>query len=203
MRENRSYQRKKSRFMPKNKWGKVKGLREKCLGDKRESFCRERSEKYEKENALKLYIETRILMDRGAVESYRTLILDRYICRGAIEHMSTAKKPWWIKQLSRSYQEDRNFLDGPRICREAIETNSRKLQWFKNAIRFVEKSSPRVSIDSYLSRAVEKLSRWAKAVFQWREQHKYECNQACYPIKYSNNILSSQNHLSIRKMSSI
>ena len=35
-----------------------------------------------------------------------------------------AKLPWWIKQLLSSYQPNRNFLDGSRICREAIETNS-------------------------------------------------------------------------------
>ena len=57
--------------------GKVKGLREKCLGEKGESFYRERSERNEKEIALKLYIEKRISMDRGAVESCRALILDR------------------------------------------------------------------------------------------------------------------------------
>jgi len=51
-----------------NQVGNVKGLREKCLGEKRESFCREKSEKNEKEIALKLYIETRISMDRGGVK---------------------------------------------------------------------------------------------------------------------------------------
>ena len=30
--------------------GKVKGLREKCLGEKRKSFCRERSKRNEKKN---------------------------------------------------------------------------------------------------------------------------------------------------------
>ena len=44
-----------------------------------------------------------------------------------IENLSMAKKPQWIKKLSRNYRTDRNFLDGSRICREAIETNSRKL----------------------------------------------------------------------------
>ena len=41
------------------------------------------------------------------------------------------------------------------IDQEAIETNYRKLQWIENAIRSVKKSNPRVSIDSYLSKAVE------------------------------------------------
>ena len=38
---------------------------------------------------------------------------------------------------------------------EAIETNFRKLRWIEDAIRSVEKRSPRVSIDSYLSRSDE------------------------------------------------
>ena len=100
---------------------------------------------------------------------------------------------------SNSYRANRNFLDGSRIYREAIETNSRKFRWIENVIRSVEKSNPWVSINSYLSRSVEKLLRWAKIVFQRREKHKNECNQACYPTKDPNNILNFQNHLSTRK----
>ena len=49
--------------------GKGEGLREKWLGEKGESFCQERLERNEKKKiALKLYIETKISMDRGAVE---------------------------------------------------------------------------------------------------------------------------------------
>ena len=54
-----------------------------------------------------------------------------------------------------------------------------------------------------MSRGIEKLSRCAKTVFQRREKHKQECNQACYPTKDPNNIVISQNHLSTRKMTSI
>ena len=75
------------------------------------------------------------------------------------------KKPWWIKKLSRNYRTDRNFLDGSGICREAIETNSRKLRWIEGALRSVEKSNPRVSIASHLSRFVEKLSSLMKNSF--------------------------------------
>jgi len=134
-----------------------------------------------------------------SVESCRALILDRYIYRGAIEHLSTEKKPRWIEQLSRSYREDRNFLNGLRISREVIEKNSKKFWWIKNVIRSVEKSNPRVSINRFLSRAIEKLSRWAKIVFQRREKHRNECNQACYSAKDPTNILSFKNHLSTRK----
>ena len=73
---------------------------------------------------------------------------------------------------------------------EAIETNSRKLRWIEDAIRSVKKRSSRVSIDSYLSRSVEKLSNFIKTVFQRGEKHKNECNQASYSTKDPNNILS-------------
>ena len=38
-----------------------------------------------------------------------------------------------------------------------------------------------------------------KTVFQGREKHINECNQACYSIKDPNNIISSQNHLLTKK----
>ena len=38
-----------------------------------------------------------------------------------------------------------------------------------------------------------------KIVFQIREKHKHECNQTCNSTKDPNNILNSQNHLSIKK----
>ena len=125
----------------------------------------------------------------------RQMNLSRW-CRESIN----GKMPRRIEKLSRIYRPDRNFLDGSRICREAIEKNSRKLRWIKNAIRSVEKSSPRVSIDSYLPRSVEKLLSLIKTIFQGREQHRNECNQASYSTKDPNNILSSQKHLSTRKM---
>ena len=52
-----------NKIWAENQVGKVKGLREKCLGEKRESFCREKLERNEKEIMLKIYIETQILMD--------------------------------------------------------------------------------------------------------------------------------------------
>ena len=104
-------------------------------------------------------------MDRGSIEICRALNLDKYeilswnsvkvlsrICRGAVENLSMAKSPRWIKKLSRSYRPDRNFLDESRICQETIETNSKKFQWIENAIRSVEVKSPRGSIDRKRSR---------------------------------------------------
>ena len=67
----------------------------------------------------------------------------------------------------------------------------------------VQTRRKRGSIHSNLSKGIEKLSRCAKTVFQRREKHKHECNQTCYSTKDPNNILSSQKHLSSRKMSSI
>ena len=39
---------------------------------------------------------------------------------------------------------DRNVLDGSRICREAMETNSRKFRWIEDAIRSIEKKQSKV-----------------------------------------------------------
>ena len=62
--------------------------------------------------------------------------------------VSTAKCPRWIEGLSRIYWANKNFLDGLRICREAIKTNSQKLRWIKIAITTIEKRSLKGSIDS-------------------------------------------------------
>ena len=95
---------------------------------------------------------------------------------------------------------DRNFLDGSRICREAIQTNSKKLRWIKDALRSIKKRSPKVSIDNYLLRSVEKLSSLIETVFSKRgKTHRNECNQASYSTKDPNNMLSTQKHLSTRK----
>ena len=37
-----------------------------------------------------------------------------------------------------SYRADKNFLDGSRICQEAIKTNSQKLQWIDIALTSVK-----------------------------------------------------------------
>ena len=47
----------------KNQVGKVKRLSEKCLGERKECFCREKSERSEKKIVQKLYIEKQSLMD--------------------------------------------------------------------------------------------------------------------------------------------
>ena len=42
-----------------------------------------------------------------------------------------------------------------------------------------------------------------KTIFQRREKHKYECNQACNSTKDPSNILSSQNHLLTKILSTM
>ena len=76
-----------------------------------------------------------------------------------------------------------------------------KARWIEIALTSVETRRKRGLLDSNLSRAIEKLSRWAKTVFQGKEKHRHECNQACNTTKDPINILSSQNHLSITILS--
>ena len=57
--------------------GKVKRLSEKCLGERKEIFYREKSERNEMKFALNLYIETRSSMDRELSRICRALILKR------------------------------------------------------------------------------------------------------------------------------
>ena len=64
--------------------GKVKRLSEKCLGERKEIFYREKSERNEMKFALNIYIETRSSMDQELSRICTTLILDRWSCRGAI-----------------------------------------------------------------------------------------------------------------------
>ena len=47
----------------------------------------------------------------------------------AVEKLLSKSKPRWIKQLSSIYQADRKFLNGSRICQEAVELD--KKQFFK------------------------------------------------------------------------
>ena len=57
--------------------GKVKRLSEKCLGERKEIFYQEKSERNEMKFALNLYIETRSSMDRELSRICRALILER------------------------------------------------------------------------------------------------------------------------------
>ena len=119
---------------------------------------------------------------RVAIEQKLTLM-----DRTAIEHLPSRQKvSRWIKNLSRSYQD-----------------KVQKARCIEIALTFIKTRRKRGSIDSNLSKDVEKLSRCAKIVFQRRKKHIYECNQTCYSTKDPKNMLNSQNHLSTRKMTSI
>ena len=113
------------------------------------------------------------------------------MARRSYREVSTAKWLRWIEKLSSIYQAYRNFLDGSRICREAIKLDSQKPWWIEITITAIEKGSSRGCRDC------------SKTDFQRREKHRHECNQAYYLTKDPTNILSSQKHLSSRKMSSI
>ena len=142
-------------------------------------------------------------MDRGSIEIMSNINSRQMNLLRCYQEFVDGKKPWWIEKLSRIHRPEKNFLDGSRICQEAIETNSRKFRWIEDAIRSTKKKKSKGSIDSYLLRSVEKLSSLIKTVFWRGEKHRNECNQACYSTKDPNNILSSQKHLSTRKMWSI
>ena len=82
-----------------------------------------------------------------------------------------ARGSWQIEKLSSSYRAeanlngsnnywvDKKFLDGLRICREAIETNSRKLRWIEIALTSVEKGRSKISMDSYLSISYQNVQK--------------------------------------------
>ena len=57
---------------------------------------------------------------------------------------------------------------------------------YQEAVENAIKNSWRVLIGTNLSRAIEKLSRWVKTVFQRREKQRLEYNQSSYPTKEPN-----------------
>ena len=123
------------------------GVRRKSLGRWGDEFCWERLGEM-REVSCKPYIKT---FTARWIERYwelsRIKISQKELLSNCQE-ASTAKWPWRIKQLSRIYQAYRNFLDGSRIYREAIELDSQKSRWIKIAITTIEKGSSRGSIDS-------------------------------------------------------
>ena len=72
----------------------------KVFGREKEGFCWKRSKKSKFDFALDLFLENAFRW----IEICRALILDKWICQGAIENLSTAK-----------------YLDGLRSYREFIE----------------------------------------------------------------------------------
>ena len=126
------------------------GSEGRVFGGREKKFCREREVKMKFDFALGIYIEnaSRWIEDLSSTKSQQI-----WIYWGAVKNLPMAKSPRWIRILLRIYRPDKIFLDGSRICWEAIETNSRKLRWIKNAIRSIEINNPRSSIDRKLSRS--------------------------------------------------
>ena len=103
-----------------------------------------------------------------------------------------AKLPRWIEQLSSSYQPNRNFLNGSRIYREAIETNSEiSMDWKCDKIYREKKKEG-------LNRC-EVIELDKKEFFKERKTQRDECKQASYSNIDPINMLSSQKHLSTKK----
>ena len=73
----RIIQKEENNLCAEDQVGKVKRLSEKCLGERKEIFYREKSERNEMKFALNLYIETRSSMDRELSRICRALILER------------------------------------------------------------------------------------------------------------------------------
>ena len=124
------------------------------------------------------------------IERCQALIFDRWSYRGAIERCPQQSH----LDGSRSYRVYKNFLDGSRSCREAIETNSQKLRWIEIAITVVEKRRLRGSRDSL---AIERY--WEAVEIAQKQFFKEEKNTYMNAIKHTkdpNNILSSQKHFS-------
>ena len=117
--------------------------------------------------------------------------------------MSIAKWPRWIKQLSSIYRAYRNYLNRSRSCQDAIETNSQKLRWIENAITAIEKGRSKGLINSLaVERCLEAIEK-LKNSFSKKRKTQIWMQSSIYSTKDPNNILSSQNHLLTRKMSSI
>jgi len=79
--------------------------------------------------------------------------------------LSIAKRPRWIELLSSIYWANRKFLDGSRICWEAIETNSQKFRWIEIALTSVEKGRSKISINSLAVERCRKAVEMCKNSF--------------------------------------
>ena len=80
-----------------NQVGNIKRLSEKCLGERKEIFYREKTERNEEKIMLRLYTKNTKLDGLSSTNS-RQIYLSR-----CYQELSTAKKSRWIKQLSSIY----------------------------------------------------------------------------------------------------
>ena len=166
----------------RNPSGEDKEFKWEMFGREREvPLSREIGEKWEK-FVLKLYIENTKLNGSRGVKSCWALIHDIFS----------------VEVLSRAVHSKETLMDRTTI--EPTESFSMDREFVEKLSRQILKSFNGSRLRLLLSRGVEKLSRCAKTIFQRREKHKNECNQACYSTKDPINILNSQKHLSPRKI---
>ena len=140
-----------------------------------EVFGRERSEflsREIKENERKISLRIYIEKHEGRwIERCRVVIFDRWSYRGAIERCPTQSD----LDGSRSYQESIEHTETSSMDREAIETNSQKLQWIKIAKTAVEKRRSRGSIDSLAVKRYREAIEIAQKQF-FREEKNTDMN---------------------------
>ena len=121
-----------------------------------------------------------------SIDSYRGLKTRFIAVEPAIEDQTRGfvnKEARWIK-----------------IAIEKLSSIQKVSRWIEVAIESYRECNKKKLKSSIGRIAIERYRDCSKIVFQRREKHKYECNQTCYSNKDPSNILSSQNHLSTRKM---
>ena len=107
-----------------NQVGKVKRLSEKCLGERKQIFYREKSKRNEEKIVIRLYIESTRLNGSRAIENCLALIVDKFICRGAIESYQRQRN----LDGSNSYQASIEQIKSFSMNRESIKKLSRQIQ---------------------------------------------------------------------------
>ena len=120
--KEKSYQRRNDHSRPKSKW--VWGLeRKEYLGGEMEGFYRERLKIMRLDFALDLFRKNASRWIKNLSRFCRALILDRWICRGAIKNLSMAK----YLDRSRSYWEPIGQIETFSMDRESVEKLLRQI----------------------------------------------------------------------------
>ena len=93
--------------------------------ERKEILSRERSEKWDLIRAPPIY-RNRSSMDRSIYRDLSsTKSWQKWICRGAVEDLSTAKSPRWIEKLSRIYRPDKDLRNLARWIEETKNLSRR------------------------------------------------------------------------------
>ena len=119
----------------------------------------------------------------------------------AVKNLKKRKKKRLEGAIERCPQQ--SDLDGSSNYSESIEhTETTSMdQNCDNSYR--ERKLKRLNIQPSYREVLRSCRDCLKIVFQRKEKHRYECNQTCYSTRDPKKILSSQKHLSSRKMLSI